>query len=57
MLRHLLTLAARIFPSVAGKVLYANYIGRHGCLNTAMSFVTWNRHRTKRDILGCCRFD
>jgi hypothetical protein len=43
MLRHLMTLAARAFPSAAGRVLYSSYIGRHGCLNAAMSFVTWNQ--------------
>jgi hypothetical protein len=43
MLRRLFTLAARLFPRIAGKVLSSNYIGRHGCLNTAMSFVTWNQ--------------
>ncbi len=43
MLRQILTVMARAFPSLAGKLLYSNYIGRHGCLNTAMSFVTWNQ--------------
>lgn len=44
MLRNfIITRAIRLLRERAGRFVFAKYVGQHGCLNAAMSFVTWNQ--------------
>ncbi len=39
----IVTKAIRLLRKMAGRFVFTRYIGSHGCLNAATSFVTWNQ--------------